>query len=76
METVATSIRSGRDTDAAGFVALIGACWGEYPGIVFDVEAELPELHALAAYYASKGGALWAAEADGSGRHDRRRTIG
>jgi GNAT superfamily N-acetyltransferase len=65
MDTAAVLIRPGRDADAAGFVALIGACWGEYPGILFDVEAELRELHALAAYYAGKGGALWAAEADG-----------
>lgn len=60
-----TSIRLGRDTDAAGFIALIGSCWAEYPGVVFDVDAELPELHALARYYADKGGTLWAAEVDG-----------
>jgi GNAT superfamily N-acetyltransferase len=60
-----TSIRTGRDSDAAGFIALIGACWGEYAGIVIDVDAELPELRALASHYADKGGALWTAEADG-----------
>ncbi len=64
MDTPDFTIRPGRDTDAAGFMAVIGACWSEYPGIVFDVDAELPELHALATYYAAKGGALWAAEAD------------
>lgn len=46
-------------------MALIGACWSEYPGIVFDVDAELPELYALASYYAAKGGMVWAAELDG-----------
>ncbi len=65
MDRQAFTIRPGRDADAAGFIALIGACWGEYPGIVFDVDAELPELRALATYYAAKDGALWAAEADG-----------
>lgn len=55
-------LRAGRDSDATGFITLIGACWSEYPSIVFDVEAEVPELHALASYYAAKGGALWAAE--------------
>ena len=31
-----------------------------------DVDGEVPELRALASYYyADKGGALWAAEADG-----------
>jgi GNAT superfamily N-acetyltransferase len=59
------SIRPGRDADADAFIALIGACWGEYPSIIIDVDAELPELRALASYYAGKGGALWVAEADG-----------
>ncbi len=59
------AIRAGRDSDAGGFIALIGACWRDYPGVVLDVDGELPELRALASYYAGKGGALWAAEADG-----------
>jgi GNAT superfamily N-acetyltransferase len=54
----------GQDTDATGFIALIGACWAEYPGLVFDVDGELPELRTLASHYAAKGGALWAAEAE------------
>ena len=57
-------IRPGRDDDAAGFIALIERCWAEYPGIVFDVDAEMPELHALASYYAGKGGVIWVAEGD------------
>jgi GNAT superfamily N-acetyltransferase len=64
---VSETIRPGRDADAAGFIALIRACWGEYPSIIFDLDGELPELHALAAYYARAGGALWAAE-DATGR--------
>lgn len=59
-------LRPGRDADAAGFIALIGACWAEYPGCVMDMERENAELRALATYYAAKGGALWAAEADGA----------
>jgi GNAT superfamily N-acetyltransferase len=59
------TIRPGSDSDAGGFIALIGACWGEYPGVIMDVDGELPELHALASYYAGKSGALWAAEAQG-----------
>ncbi|HUC19817.1 MAG TPA: GNAT family N-acetyltransferase [Acetobacteraceae bacterium] len=58
-------IRPGRDADAAGFIALIGACWAEYPDVVFDIDGEVPELRALASYYAEKGGTLWAAEAKG-----------
>jgi len=59
------TIRAGRDCDADGLIAVIAACWGEYPGIKLDIDAELPELRALASHYAGKGGALWTAEADG-----------
>ena len=52
-------------SDADGFIALIGACWAEYPGVILDVDGEMPELRALASHYAGKGGALWAAESDG-----------
>jgi len=58
-------LRPGRDADAAGFIALIGACWAEYPNCVLDVDAEVPELRALATYFAEAGGALWVAERDG-----------
>ncbi len=59
------SIRPGRDTDADSLIALIGACWRQYPGVILDVDAELPELRALASHDAGKGGMLWVAEADG-----------
>lgn len=59
-------VRPGRDEDAEGFIALIGACWAEYPGCVLDVDGEVPELRALASHFAAKGGALWAAELEGS----------
>ena len=52
-------IRPGRDGDAAGFIALIGRCWADYPGVVLHVDAEAPELRALASYYAGLGGGLW-----------------
>jgi GNAT superfamily N-acetyltransferase len=64
---VNAAIRPGRDADAAGFIDLVRACWGEYPSIVFDLDGEVPELRALAAYYAARGGALWAAD-DAAGR--------
>lgn len=57
-------IRPGRDADAAGFIALIGAAWAEYPGCILDVDGEVPELRALAAYFARARGALWAAEGE------------
>jgi GNAT superfamily N-acetyltransferase len=58
-------LREGRDADAEGFIALIGGCWAEYPGCVLDVDGEVPELRALATYFAKDGGRLWAAEQDG-----------
>jgi GNAT superfamily N-acetyltransferase len=58
-------IRPGCDADADGFIALIDACWSQYPGVLMDVDGEMPELRALASYYAGKGGKLWAAETDG-----------
>ncbi|MEO8713816.1 MAG: GNAT family N-acetyltransferase [Acetobacteraceae bacterium] len=59
------TIRTGRDADAEGLIELIGACWAEYPGCVMDVDAEAPELRALATYMRERNGALWAAEANG-----------
>ena len=58
-------LRAGRDSDAAGFIALVDTCWAEYPGCVMDLDGEVPELRALASYYARQNGALWAAEQDG-----------
>ncbi len=60
------TIRRGRDGDAPGFIALIGACWSLYPGCVLDVDAEEPHLRALASYYAGQGGAVWVAERNGT----------
>jgi GNAT superfamily N-acetyltransferase len=58
------ALRPGRDDDASSFIALIAACWAEYPGCVMDRD-EVPELDALAGYAAGRGGAVWAAEAEG-----------
>jgi GNAT superfamily N-acetyltransferase len=59
------TLRAGRDSDAEGFIALVGACWAEYPNCVLDVDGEVPELRHLATYFSRSGGALWAAERDG-----------
>jgi GNAT superfamily N-acetyltransferase len=63
---MSATLRAGRDEDADGFIGLIGACWAEYPGVVLDVDREVPELRALASHYARKGGVLWTAERDGA----------
>jgi GNAT superfamily N-acetyltransferase len=59
-------LRAGRDSDAVGFIALIRDCWAEYPGCVFDLDGELPELRALASHFAAQDGALWVAEVAGA----------
>lgn len=58
-----TTLRPGRDSDADPLITLIWACWSQYPGVKMDVDGEMPELRALATYYAGKGGALWVAAA-------------
>lgn len=55
-------IRPGTDADGPAYIRLIGEAWGEFPGVVFDVDAELPELHHLASWFAAGGGTLWLAE--------------
>ncbi len=44
---------------------MIGTIWRSYPGVNFDVDAELPELRAPARAFASAGGRGWVAERDG-----------
>ncbi len=59
-------LRPGRDSDADGFIALIGRCWSDYPGCVLELEHEEQELFAMASYCAGRGGALWTAEDGGA----------
>lgn len=58
-------IRAGTDSDTAAYIRLIGDAWGEFPGVIFDVDAELPELYRLASWFAEAGGRVWLAEQDG-----------
>jgi putative acetyltransferase len=60
------TIRDARDDDAGVLIELIGSCFAEYPGCVLDVDAEAPELRAIATYYRDLGGRFWVAERDGS----------
>lgn len=59
-------VRDARDTDADGLIALIEACYSEYPGCVLDVDGEAPELRGIATAHAEKGGRFWVAESDGA----------
>ena len=56
------TIREARDEDAAGLIELIGTIWASYPGIVFDVDAEPPELRGIATSFKAGRGRFWVAE--------------
>ena len=58
-------IRDARDGDADGLIALIGACWSEYPGCILDVDGELPELRRIASHFAAQDGRFWVGEDQG-----------
>ncbi|MEQ8762456.1 MAG: GNAT family N-acetyltransferase [Planctomycetota bacterium] len=52
-------LREARDDDAADLIALIGRCFAEYPGVLLDVEGEMPELLAIATTFAKADGRFW-----------------
>jgi putative acetyltransferase len=52
-------LREVVDADSWPLIALIGACWAEYPKCVMDIGGEYPELLAPATHYQATGGALW-----------------
>lgn len=52
-------MREVADADSWALIALISACWAEYPGCVVDIEGEYPELRAPASHYRAEAGMLW-----------------
>lgn len=62
---MSVTIREARDADADGLIALIGACWAEYPGCILDVDGEVPELRTIATAFSRRGGRFWVGEAAG-----------
>jgi putative acetyltransferase len=55
-------IRDARDADAPGLIALVGACFAEYPGCVLDVDGEIPELRRIESAFREWGGHFWVVE--------------
>ena len=51
--------RPAVDDDSWEIVALVAACWSEYPGCVVDVHGECPDLLAPATTFTGAGGRLW-----------------
>src|SRR5690349_6296322 len=54
-------IRDARDDDSEAMLALMGACFAEYPNCYLVLD-ELPEMRAPATSFASWHGRLWAVE--------------
>ncbi|MCG8492639.1 MAG: GNAT family N-acetyltransferase [Sneathiellales bacterium] len=59
------SYRKAKDSDAEGLIALIDKCYQEYEGCILDVDAEEPQLRAIASYFDEKNGEFWVAEKGG-----------
>lgn len=60
----AINLRFARDSDADGLIALISLCFSEYPGVLFDLDGELPELRAIQTYFEHHGGQFWVGESE------------
>jgi GNAT superfamily N-acetyltransferase len=54
-------LRPATGRDAWDVIALIGACWAEYPGCIMDVHGECPDLLDPAGAYRRSGGEFWVA---------------
>jgi putative acetyltransferase len=63
---VSVAIRDARDDDETGLIALIGGVFAEYPGVVLDVDREMPQLRSIATTFAQWGGHFWVAERAGA----------
>jgi putative acetyltransferase len=59
-------MRDARDSDGPRLIALIGGVFDEYPGCILDVDGEMPELLAIASWFAARGGEFWVDEVDGA----------
>lgn len=65
MAREAPPIRQARDDDASGVIELIGGVFAEYPGVLFLVDEELPELRRIASWAQEGDGEFWVAERAG-----------
>jgi len=56
------SIRDAEDSDAAGLAEIVAAIMGEFPGCVFDLDADFPELKNPKSSFTGDGGRFWVVE--------------
>ncbi|HVJ41743.1 MAG TPA: GNAT family N-acetyltransferase [Dongiaceae bacterium] len=69
------AIRQAQDSDAAGLAHIVAAIMGEFPGCVFDLDADFPELKQPRSSFEAEGGRFWVAEWHACGGDDARRDI-
>jgi putative acetyltransferase len=60
------ALRDASDDDAEGVIALIGSVFAEYPGVILDVDGEIPELRRIASWAREHDGEFWVAEDAGA----------
>lgn len=53
--------RPAVNADSGQVIALIAACWVQYPGNILDIAGEEPGLRAVASHYAAMQGRFWVA---------------
>lgn len=58
------SVRKAATADSEAVIAVVRKCWTQYPDVVFDLDAELPELKDFARHYRGLEGEAWVAELD------------
>ncbi|HVR73830.1 MAG TPA: GNAT family N-acetyltransferase [Planctomycetota bacterium] len=65
MDPGGPALRQALDGDGDALIALIAACYSEYPGCILDVDREEPALRAIATDFGARGGRFWVAEEAG-----------
>jgi len=63
---VSVAIRRATDADSPAIVDIVQTCWTAYPGVLVDIDKEMPELRNFAAHYEMLGGQAWVAELHGN----------
>lgn len=59
------AVRPASDADSAAIIEIVRTCWTAYPGVVVDIDGEMPELRCFASHCEALGGCAWVAERDG-----------
>jgi putative acetyltransferase len=62
MVNLDASIRDAEDSDAGSLVQIIAAIMGEFPGCIFDLDSDFPELKKPRSSFENDGGRFWVVE--------------